>query len=79
MVISGFIKNILVITIQFNSHWSVIAILNAGMINAEPAEDESEDPYEMEQPVLVLLDALKLHDALAIAKNVRTLLNHEWD
>jgi hypothetical protein len=49
------------------------------MINTYLVEDESEDPYDMEVPALVFLDSLKLHDAVIIARNVRSWLNYEWD
>ena len=65
-----FTKKLLLITVNLNSHWSIIAVYNAGMINADLVEDESEDPYDMEVPALVFLDSLKLHDAAIIARNV---------
>jgi hypothetical protein len=56
-----------------------MAVFNAGMINADLVEDESEDPYELEVPALIFLDSLNLHDAAVIARNIRASLNHEWD
>ncbi len=51
-------------------HWSIKAVFNAGMINADLVEDESEDPYNMELLALVILDSLKLNDSAVIARNV---------
>ena len=72
-------EKILVITVNLNSHWSIMAVFNAGMINADLVEDDSEDPYELEVPALKFLDSLKLYDAAVIARNIRAWLNHEWD
>ncbi len=66
-----FTKKLLLITVNLDSYWSIIAVFNAGMINADLVEDESEDPYDMELPALVVLDSLKLHDSAIIARNVR--------
>ncbi len=67
------------ITVNLNKHWSIMAVLNAGMINADLVEDEVGDPYDLEVPALIHLDSLKLHDGAVIARNIRTWLNHEWD
>jgi hypothetical protein len=69
----------MVITVNLISHWSIIAVLNAGMINADLVEDESEEPYDLEVRALIFLDSLKLRDGAVIARNIRTWLNHEWD
>ena len=69
----------LFITVNLNGHWSIMAVFNAGMINADLVEDDSEDPNELEVPALIFLDSLKLHDAAVIARNIRAWLNHEWD
>jgi Ulp1 family protease len=74
-----FTKKILLVTVNLNSHWPIIEVFNASMINADLVEDESEDPYDMELPALVVLDSLYLHDSAVIARNVRKWLNHEWD
>jgi hypothetical protein len=74
-----FTKKILFIAVNLNLHWSLMAVFNAGMINADLVEDELGDPYDLEVPALIHLDSLKLHDGAVIAKNVRTWLNHEWD
>ena len=74
-----FTKKILLVTVNLNLHWSIIAVFNAGMINDDLVEDESEDPCDMELPALVVLDSLYLHDSAVIARNVRKWLNHEWD
>ncbi len=72
-----FIKKLLLITVNLDSFWSITAVFNAGMINDDLVEDESEDTYDMELPALVVLDSLKLHDSAIIARNVRAWLNHE--
>jgi hypothetical protein len=69
----------LFIAVNLNQHWSIMAVINAGMINADLAEDELGDPYDLEVPALIHLDSLKLHDGAVIARNIRTWLNHEWD
>jgi hypothetical protein len=74
-----FTKSFLINTVNLNSHSLIVAALHAGMINADLVEDESEDPYNMEQPALVFFDSLKLHDAPVTAKNVRAWLSHEWE
>ena len=72
-----FTKKILLVTVNLNLHWSIIAVFNAGMINANLVEDVSEDPYVMELPTLAALNSLKLHVSAIIARNVRKWLNHE--
>jgi hypothetical protein len=72
-----FTKNMLFITVNLNSHWSIVAVFNAGMINADLVEDESGCPYYFEAPALIHLDSLKLYDGAVIARNIRTWLNHE--
>ncbi len=75
--LDNFTKKIKLITVNLTSHWSIIAVFNAGMTNADMVEDESEYPYDMDIPAMVFLDSLTLHDAAVIARNVRTWLNHE--
>jgi Ulp1 family protease len=67
------------ITVNLNSHWSIMAVFNAGMINTDLVEDESGDPYDLEVPALIHLNSLKLHDGAVVARNIRTWLIHEWD
>jgi Ulp1 family protease len=62
-----FTKNFLLITVNLNNHWSIMAVFNAGMINADLVEDDLEDPYQLEVPDLFFLDSLKLHNVAVIA------------
>ncbi len=47
-----FTKKLLFIAINLNQHWSIMAVFNVGMINADLVEDELGDPYDLKAPVL---------------------------
>jgi Ulp1 family protease len=48
-----FTKNNMFITVNLNQHRSIMAVFNAGMINADLVEDELGDPYDLEVPALL--------------------------
>ncbi len=70
-----FCKKIIFVLINLSSHWSLLVVLNPGMVTVSLDENEN-DPFDVEVPAMLLLDSFKLHTKIEIAQKVREWLNH---
>jgi Ulp1 family protease len=65
--IDVFSKKILIIPVNLDNHWSLIAVFSPLMVSVM-FDIHEEDPDEMEWPALIFLDPLRMHDETVIAK-----------
>jgi hypothetical protein len=72
--INVFTKKFIYVPIHRNQHWSLMVIINPGLIDF--CDDLN---VKSEIPVMLHLDGLGLHDRKEIAANLRCWLNAEYD
>ena len=72
--INVFTKKFIYVPIHRNQHWSLMVIINPGLIDF--CDDLN---VKSEIPVMLHLDGLGLHDKKEIAANLRCWLNAEYD
>jgi Ulp1 family protease len=72
--INVFTKKFIYVLIHRNQHWSLMVIVNAGLIDFCDELD-----VESEIPVMLHLDGLGLHDKKEVAASRRCWLNAEYD
>jgi Ulp1 family protease len=65
--IDVFSKKLIIIPVNVDNHWSLMAVFSPLMVSVV-VDVHEEDPDEMEWPALIFLDSLRMHDETAIAK-----------
>jgi len=70
-----FDKKMLFIPVHANVHWSLLVVVNSGLIANSLNRDISDDK---EHSCILFLDSLKMHDSETCAKDIRIWLNFEW-
>jgi Ulp1 family protease len=74
-----FQKKNIIIPINQDKHWSILAVCNANKINeVKSYSSMNRNDPSVEIPFMMHMDSLRYHSSSVVGNNVRQWLNYEW-